>query len=289
MHLPKPPPRKKAAPSKARPPKRKPAKAKTKRPLKSKPRSKSKPAKPPRVVETPKLEPTKTPERTPEQPKRPKRAGPKGPIDRKTAFLAAFVVTASVSAAAEAAEIDRGQHYEWLRSDPDYALRYAEARLQAGDQLEGSASQRAMVGVFEPNVFQGRFIYPQEEYVVKAEVRDARGRVIEEEERATRDVPGAQPFGMWKRSEMLHALLLRGFLPERYRQAGQFEVTGPGGGAIAVTDERLARLTDDELATLKHLHARITEANASDNAAADDRARVTDARGDSRGRKSPGA
>ena len=243
--MPKPPPRKKAAPPKARPPKRKPAKAKTKRRLKSKPRGKPKPpkpAKPPRVVETPKLEPTKTPERTPEQPKRPKRAGPKGPIDRKAAFLAAFVVTASVSAAAEAAEMDRGQHYEWLRSDPDYALRYAEARLQAGDQLEGSASERAMVGVFEPNVFQGRFIYPQEEYVVKEAVLDKRGRVIEEEERATRDVPGAQPFGVWKRSEMLHALLLRGFLPERYRQAGQFELTGPGGGAIAVEIvERLNR------------------------------------------------
>ena len=139
-----------------------------------------------------------------------------------------------MKAAAEAAEIDRGQHYDWLKKDPDYALRFAEAERWAADEIEGSAAERAMVGVFEPNVYQGRFIYPQEEYVVKEEVRDKRGRVIEEEERAWRDVPGARPFGIWKRSEMLHALLLRGFKPERYRQAGQFELTGPGGGAIAV-------------------------------------------------------
>ena len=182
---------------------------------------------------------------------------------RQNAFLAAYVISASVKASALAAGVKRTRHYEWLRNDPDYGLRFIEARQQAADELEGSAAERAMVGVFEPNVFQGKFVYPQEEYVVKEAVLGPRGRVIESEVRGWRDVPGARPFGIWKRSEMLHALLLRGFKPERYRQTAQFELTGAGGAPIAITDKRLAKLSDDELATLKHLHARITEADDS--------------------------
>ena len=157
-------------------------------------------------------------------------------LARQNAFLAAYASCGCIKAAAQAARIKRTRHYEWLRNDSEYALRFAEARRQAGDQLEGEAVERAIKGVFEPNVFQGRFVYPQEEYVVKPAVADKRGRVIEPEVRAWRDVPRERPFGIWKRSEMLHALLLRSFLPDRYRQTGQIELTGAGGGAIEIVE-----------------------------------------------------
>ena len=161
---------------------------------------------------------------------------PRAVIDRKAAFLKALAVTGRIGQAAKAAGVDRGQHYDWIKADPDYHARFLAARERAGDALEDEAVERAMQGVYEPNIFQGRFLYPQEEYVVKPEVRDAKGRVVEREERGWRDVPGSRPLGVWKKSDMLLLATLRAAKPERYRQTGAFELTGPGGGPIEIVE-----------------------------------------------------
>ena len=126
--------------------------------------------------------------------RRKKRASEKNPqtrtVDKRPAFLAAYRVCASVKAAARAARISRQAHYNWLREDADYHVKFREAAIEAAGALEDEAVERAMVGVFEPNVFQGRFVYPQEEYVVKK----AHGR--NPEVRAWRDKPGAAPLGI---------------------------------------------------------------------------------------------
>jgi hypothetical protein len=162
------------------------------------------------------------------------------PALKKPAFLTAYAACGSIKDAARAARIDRGQHYDWLKTDAAYAENFHAARVWAGDALEDEAVERAIKGVFEPNVFQGRFVYPQEEYVVKPAVTDKRGHVIEPEVRAWRDVPGAMPLGIWKKSDSLLIRLLCSFLPEKYGWRGAVEVTGAAGGPIELV-ERLNR------------------------------------------------
>jgi hypothetical protein len=157
-------------------------------------------------------------------------------IARQTAFLTAYEECASIKAAAKAARVSRQRHYKWLQTDPDYRRKFEKAKILAVGALEDEAVERATVGVFEPNVYQGRFCYPQEEYVVKPAVLGKRGAVLEPEVRAWRDVPGAPPLGLWKKSDKLLMFLLRGWMPEKYGFRGAVELSGAGGGAIEVVE-----------------------------------------------------
>jgi hypothetical protein len=123
-----------------------------------------------------------------------------------------------------------------MKADADYHVRFRETQLRAAQALEDEAIERASIGVFEPNVFQGRYVYPQEEYVVKEAVLGPRGRVIEPEVRSWRDVPGASPLGLWKKSDALLMFLLRGFMPEKYGMWGAFELVGPQRGPIEIVE-----------------------------------------------------
>ena len=117
-----------------------------------------------------------------------------------------------------------------MREDADYRTRFKQAQIEAADSLEGEASHRALVGVFEPNVYQGRFIYPQEEYEIEPATKHAPAKT------GWRDVPGSHPLGVWKKSDLLLALRLRGEMPEKYRPYGSVELTGPGGGPIEIVE-----------------------------------------------------
>jgi hypothetical protein len=153
---------------------------------------------------------------------------------RKQAFLAAYGICASVSGAAEASNINRDTHYDWLEKDTDYQARFKAVRVRASQFLEDQATERAVKGVFEPNVFQGRFVYPQEQFEVEPAERDRKGRIILPAKTEWRDVPNAPPLGMWKKSDYLLGMLLRGAMPEKYGLRGALEVSGPGGGAIEI-------------------------------------------------------
>jgi hypothetical protein len=102
--------------------------------------------------------PTKTPKTAKKPPK--KRAAPKrrrrtGPrVDKKTAFLAALRLTGNVSAAADAAGVDRKMHYLWLQEDPAYPKAADDAIEEATDTLEHEARRRAIEGTRKP-VYQG--------------------------------------------------------------------------------------------------------------------------------------
>lgn len=69
---------------------------------------------------------------------------------RQNAFLAAFSRTGNITVAANKAGINRGTHYEWIDTDPEYAGRFADASEEAADYLEAEARRRAVVGVEEP-------------------------------------------------------------------------------------------------------------------------------------------
>jgi hypothetical protein len=113
------------------------------------------------------------------------------------AFLAAYRLTASVTAAAKAAGFDKAMHYRWLASWPSYAKRFAAAQEHAGNVLEDEAIRRATEGVTEAIYYQGR------------------------------------PVGAIKRySDGLMQFLLRGFKPAKYGQKTEF--TGADGGPIEI-------------------------------------------------------
>jgi hypothetical protein len=110
---------------------------------------------------------------------------------KKERFLKAFARLGSVTGAAKAARCHRTLHYQWLREDPEYPRRYAEAREQAVDGLEDEAIRRARDGVEEP-VYQG-------------------GKLV-----------GT----VRKYSDTLLMFLLNGLRPDRYRRKGDVHVAG---------------------------------------------------------------
>lgn len=174
-------------------------------------------------------------------------------IDRREAFLKAYSITASIDEAAEAAKISRFTHYAWME-DPEYSRRFQQVKIQTAQSIEDEIARRAMRGVYEPNVFQGKFVYPQEEVVTPA-VLGPRGGVIEPERREWRDKPGALPFGIWRKSDTLLIHLARAFMPERYGMRGQFELSGPHGGPMEIVERlhaaraRAAAKRDDDRGT----------------------------------------
>jgi hypothetical protein len=168
------------------------------------------------------------------KPAKPKRRRQTRTVDKRGAMLAAYAECGSIRDAAAAAGIGRRQHYDWMKTDPAYFERFQEAKTHAAQTLEDDAVEWARRGVFEPNVFQGRFVYPQEEYVETPAVIGPRGAIREPEKRAWRDVPGAPPFGTWRRSEGIMLRLLAAFMPEKYRRNASVELSGPGGGAIEI-------------------------------------------------------
>jgi hypothetical protein len=90
-----------------------------------------------------------------------------------------------------------------------------EAQTEAAQLLEDEAIRRAHEGILTPVFYKGNPTGVMREY-----------------------------------SDALLMFLLRGFTPEKYRDRGSVEVSGPAGGPIAVTDKRLETLSDDELDSL---------------------------------------
>ena len=252
MKKPKRPARTKPKPkAKSKAPEKKAAKRSPKRNSKRSPKRAAKSAKPPRAKKAKHAKKrAAAASTTPPKPPRPRR--PLKIRDRKSAFLAAYAACASITQAAKAAGVDRRAHYDWQRQDPQYPARFEQAYQESNHALEDSAVERAMIGVFEPNVFQGKFVYPEREVIIPATAGYP-------ERVELKPIPGARPHGVYKRSEMLHALLLRGRMRERYGSFGTVEVSGLGGGAIPIADANLARLTDDELAALKRIAQKLAD------------------------------
>ena len=69
-------------------------------------------------------------------------------------MLAALAETGNVTEATTIARINRDTHYDWLKTDPDYAKAAESAMESAADRLEREALRRAVEGVEEP-VYQG--------------------------------------------------------------------------------------------------------------------------------------
>lgn len=148
-----------------------------------------------------------------------------GKAARQRAFLAAYRSTASITRAAEAAKIDRGQHYDWM-AEAAYAALFAEAQKTAAQALEDEAVRRAHEGIEEPLVYQGEFTYPQvpDDDEEGNQKRDEDGKLLWKKD--------SKPLTIRKYSDGLLQFLLRGFNSDKYRDKGSVELSG----SIDITD-----------------------------------------------------
>jgi hypothetical protein len=154
---------------------------------------------------------------------------------KQKAFLAAYVITASITRSAKAAKLDRSLHYLWL-ADAEYAGAFENTKDQAAQLLEDEAVRRAHQGVEEPLTWQGQFTYK------RRAVKDAEGNTTLENY--------GKPLSINRKSDALLQFLLKGFRPDKYRDRVSAEVSGPAGGPISLEHDVLKKLSDDELGTL---------------------------------------
>jgi hypothetical protein len=167
----------------------------------------------------------------------PKRGRGRPPrLDKRQAFLDAFARTGLITRAARAARIDRQQHYKWLAKYSEYRADFQQVKEIVVDEIEDEVRERAMRGVFVPNVFQGRFVYPQEKVEIEPAVLDRKGRVIKPARTELRDIPGAKPLGIYRPSDKLLIFLLRALKPETYRQSAAIELSGSDRGSIEIVE-----------------------------------------------------
>jgi len=118
---------------------------------------------------------------------------------KKRAFLTALAHTGNVTKAADIADIARSAHYQWLEADPVYAAAYEDAMEQAAERLEAEAKRRAVEGVEEPVFYQGKQCGVIQRY-----------------------------------SDALLMFLLKGAMPDKYKERTSTELTGAGGKDLRV-------------------------------------------------------
>lgn len=120
---------------------------------------------------------------------------------KKRAFLAAFIQTASVTVSAKLAEIDRRSHYVWKRDDEVYLKAFESARLMAAETLEAEAIRRAHDGVDEPQFYKGEICGHVRRY-----------------------------------SDVLLIFLLKGAMPDKYKERQSIELGRPSLAELLATD-----------------------------------------------------
>lgn len=111
--------------------------------------------------------------------------------ERKIAFLAALSATCSVTRACEAVGIARPTAYEWREEDPVFAARWEKAKRIGAEALEDEAMRRAREGYDRPVFHQGVECGTIREY-----------------------------------SDTLTIFLLKGAMPEKYKDRQQVEHSG---------------------------------------------------------------
>lgn len=78
------------------------------------------------------------------------RATPQITATKKAAVPALFAQLGTVTAATKAAGVERNMHYDWMKSDPEYAAAFNAAERAFADRLEAEMYRRAVEGVEEP-------------------------------------------------------------------------------------------------------------------------------------------
>ena len=125
-------------------------------------------------------------------------------------FLRAFAIRGIVLDGCEAAQVSRSGVDKW-RSLEWFDILYHAATAEAADRIEAEAYRRAVTGYDEPVVYQGQMT-----------------QVIDSE---TGDI---KVLSVRKYSDTLMTLMLKGALPDKYRERQQIEHSGGAGGVLVV-------------------------------------------------------
>lgn len=161
----------------------------------------------------------------------PKKGSP--PVDWQERFLTELAATGNVSHSARVALVDRRTIYTHRQSDPAFAAAWLEAVDESNDLLEAEARRRAVEGVNEPVVHQGK---------IAGTWIDHEGRPCSPHDEGAKFVPVT----VKKYSDTLLIFLLNGNRPEKFRQNVKF--TGSMDHNHSGTlDHRLAEMSDAEL------------------------------------------
>jgi hypothetical protein len=119
------------------------------------------------------------------------------PKKKKTDFLRALEETASVRRACSKAKVPRRTVYDWREKDEEFEADFQKSRIIAADNLEDEAHRRGYEGYLKPVYQGGKKVGTIREY-----------------------------------SDTLLILLMKGNLPEKYKDRFAGEMSGPGGGPI---------------------------------------------------------
>lgn len=144
---------------------------------------------------------------------------------RQAAFLEAYITCATITHAARMAKIAKQTHYDWIAGDKEYQLAFAEAEIAATDALIKEARRRAVQGVEEPIFYKGEVVKTVQKY-----------------------------------SDNLLMFLIKGALPEVYRERYEFSGGPKPIQFIGYDQEKLKGLSDEELQTLRALASKVASA-----------------------------
>lgn len=121
---------------------------------------------------------------------------------KKNAFLAAYAELGTITHAAERVNVERRTVYRWRDKDPTFAAALETASEVAAERLEQEARRRAVEGVEKPVYQGGKLVGSVREY-----------------------------------SDTLLIFLLKGAMPDKYRDRVSSEISGHGGGPLQVVVE----------------------------------------------------
>lgn len=116
---------------------------------------------------------------------------------KKKEFLLKLEATASITRACKLAKVGRRTVYDWIEADEEFEKDLEKSKRIGIDALEDEAVRRAMEGYTKPVYHGGKKVGTIREY-----------------------------------SDALLQLLLKGNLPERYKDRFSGELSGQGGGPI---------------------------------------------------------
>ena len=133
--------------------------------------------------------------------------------DWKALFLEHLALTGNVKLAADAARVARRTAYNHRDADKEFAAAWTAAMDEAADVLEAEARRRAVAGVDEPVIYEGKL---SGTYV------NDKGQPV------TETTPGARliPLTVKKYSDTLLIFLLKGARPEKFRDHHVHQHTG---------------------------------------------------------------
>jgi hypothetical protein len=160
---------------------------------------------------------------------------------KRAAFLAAYALAGNVSEAARRAKVSRANHYEWLQ-DSDYERAFALAHAEACELLESEARRRAIAGIAEPVVYQGKLTYEPLLNKDGSLKRNGEGEALYSK----------VPLCIRKYSDVLLIFLMKAAMPHKYRDNFAGEVKDELAKISRGADLH-QKLTDEELNTLDRL------------------------------------